>query len=66
MALSGAQVTHLESVVSFLGRGVHDEGVLDTGHDPQRDVGRAAVGEGVLVRNVEPAGRRPLPHLESI
>ena len=58
-----ATVSHLESVVAILGRGFHDKGMLDAGHDPQRDVGRPAVGEGVLVRNVEPAGRRPLPHL---
>ena len=38
--------------------------MLDAGHDPQRDVGRAAVREGVLVGNVEPAGGRPLTHLE--
>ena len=62
---SEKQFSHLESLVAVLGRGVHDEGVLDAGHDPQRDVGRAAVREGVPVRNVEPAGGRPLPHLES-
>ena len=62
---SEKQFSHLESLVAVLGRGVHDKGVLDAGHDPQRDVGRAAVREGVPVRNVEPAGGRPLPHLES-